>query len=266
MIFDIGIAFCLILIYNVTNVINRGANMQYIINGGIYGVDLFDGTECDIEGSDYVGAHLTLIIQTYKEKDIYIAIPLTTYTPERWEKCKEKGYGVGIKGTNSIARIDKFRIISKKIIGTRWKSKMPKKNLRVSPEELSAIIEKLHSYINISSLLTIDSYNKYTQQYENIRNECIELFGKYNILESNIQIKFFRDDLICIILYNSVDCLSKNDIIDILSDYFYFKNIDILHSSDKSKFIFSVKNNDKFLLTFKETYDKLMVQKGEPVG
>lgn len=90
--------------------------MQHIINGGIYRV-VFDGKH----DSEFTGEHPALILRTLKEDEIYIVVPLTSYTKQKMDKIKEKGYGYHIKSTNSIARIDKFQVLHNSSIKNRWK-------------------------------------------------------------------------------------------------------------------------------------------------
>lgn len=89
--------------------------MLDVINGGVYAVDL-GGTEA----YEFKGVHPALVIRTLREEQMYVVIPLTTYTAERWERCKRKGFGSRIHSTNSIARIDKMNIVTRKCIQGRY--------------------------------------------------------------------------------------------------------------------------------------------------
>ena len=89
--------------------------MKDIITGGVYAVDLH-GTEA----YEFKGVHPAMIVRLLKEEKMYYVVPLTTYTKERWERCKRKGFGTRIISTNSIARIDKLNIVSEKQVQSRY--------------------------------------------------------------------------------------------------------------------------------------------------
>ena len=115
--------------------------MIKITNAALYNVDL--------EGKDFGefdGEHPTLIFRTKMEKDMYIAIPFTSYTEARWEKVK-KYMCCRVKSTNSIARIDKIEIITKNKIKNRWREN--KKLLVPSKEDLDSVINKVNTYLSI---------------------------------------------------------------------------------------------------------------------
>ena len=113
--------------------------MKTIINGGVYRVDFIGSHPCE-----FTGPHPTLVIRTLRESDMYIAVPLTSYTPYRWERCRKKGFGTRILSSNSIARIDKFKIVHKNDINNRWKTKTPSKNIQLTSSELDKVIQKLN--------------------------------------------------------------------------------------------------------------------------
>ena len=74
--------------------------MKDIITGGVYAVDLH-GTE----SYEFKGVHPALIVRMLKEEEMYYVVPLTTYTKERWDKCKRKGFGTRIISTNSTITV-----------------------------------------------------------------------------------------------------------------------------------------------------------------
>ena len=65
--------------------------IQRYVNGGIYSIE-FRGS-----APEFNGIHPAIIIRTLKETDLYVVIPLTTYTSERWEKTKKHGLFYKIK-------------------------------------------------------------------------------------------------------------------------------------------------------------------------
>ena len=189
--------------------------MEHIINGGIYRV-VFNGKN----NSEFDGDHPTLIVRTLKEHDMYIVVPLTTYTEEKWDKCKSKGFGVKINSSKSIARIDKFKVIHKSDIKNRWK--INSQNFRITPDDLEKINSKLNNYILLSSDKAIRDYEKYYQQYNNIVNSLIELKSS----NSNSLFLDSSDDDFIILKTNksNVNKISKEDINDIITNTYGCKN------------------------------------------
>ena len=123
--------------------------MKDIITGGVYAVDLH-GTE----SYEFKGVHPALVVRMLKEEKMYYIVPLTTYTKERWEKCKRKGFGTRIISTNSIARVDKMNIVSEKQVQGRYYNA----GHLVIPteEEIKAVLKRVEEYI----LLTDDKSNR----------------------------------------------------------------------------------------------------------
>ena len=138
--------------------------MVDVINGGVYAVDL-EGMEC----YEFKGVHPALVVRTLKEEQMYVVIPLTTYTEERWEKCKRKGFGARILSTNSIARVDKMNIVSKKCIRGRYYNA----GNMVVPDvtEVAKVLKKVTEYIDLSNQKTLKEYNKYMIQRAEFEKE-----------------------------------------------------------------------------------------------
>lgn len=142
--------------------------MVDVINGGVYAVDL-GGTEA----YEFKGVHPALVIRTLKEEQMYVVVPLTTYTEERWEKCKRKGFGVRILSTNSIARVDKMNIVSKKYIQGRYYN--AGEVVVASVLEVEKLLRKVEKYIELSDEKTLKEYNKYMNQKEEFEKEIEKL-------------------------------------------------------------------------------------------
>ena len=189
--------------------------MENIINGGIYRV-VFYGEN----NSEFDGEHPTLIVRTLKEYDMYIVIPLTTYTKEKWDKCKSKGFGVKINSSKSIARIDKFKVIHKSDIKNRWK--INEQNFRITPDDLRKVNSKLNDYILLSSDKATRVYEKYYQQYDKIFNSLMELKSS----NSNSIFSISTDDKFTILKTNksNVNKLSKEDLKDIITNVYSCKS------------------------------------------
>lgn len=182
--------------------------MKDIITGGVYAVDLH-GTE----SYEFKGVHPALIIRMLKEENMYYVVPLTTYTKERWEKCKRKGFGIRINSTNSIARIDKLNIVSEKQVQGRYYNAG---HLVLPTEcEVTAVLKRVEEYISLSNSKSNKEYNKFVMQrskFENAMDIIIEKnYEKFPYpitLENDISIFYPSADL---------SFVSNTDIKDIIS-------------------------------------------------
>lgn len=198
--------------------------MKTIINGGLYNVN-FDGKE----SCEFKGEHPTLIVRTLKENDIYIAIPLTSYTKERWQKCKSKGFGIRILSSNSIARIDKFKVINKSSILNRWKSN--NKTLKITFEELKNINTKLDNYITLSSAKCQKEYNYYIAQYDLLYSELLKTFQ--NKISSIISKEVENNNITITITKSNTSWICMNDLKELIADIYNYNNPIITISNDK---------------------------------
>lgn len=136
--------------------------IQRYVNGGIYSIE-FRGS-----APEFNGIHPAIIIRTLKETDLYVVIPLTTYTSERWEKTKKHGFGMRILETNSIAKIDKYKVIHKKAIRNKWIDENTGKALLLKNETFSRLSIKFTEYNNLSCQVTQKEYSKYLTLLEKV--------------------------------------------------------------------------------------------------
>lgn len=111
--------------------------MKNIINGAIYDVNLKG-----VDASEFKGSHPAVIVELSKRKRFFV-VPLTTYTKDRWDKAKKVGFGKRILSTNSIARIDKMKIIHSRDIGGRWVDKQTNSFIHMTVDELLTLSKKL---------------------------------------------------------------------------------------------------------------------------
>ena len=188
--------------------------MEHIINGGLYRV-VFNGKT----NSEFDGEHPTLIVRTLKEYDMYIVVPLTSYTKEKWTKCKSKGFGVKINSSRSIARIDKLKIIYKSNIQNRWK--IDGQNFRVTPDDLKKVNSKLNEYILLSSDKTLRTYEKYYNQYDNIFHSLTEL--KSNNSNPLFSTSTNNEFIILKTDKSNVNQISKEDINEIIFNIYGYR-------------------------------------------
>ena len=116
--------------------------MKKVINGCIYAIDL-GGTE----EYEFKGVHPAMVVRMLKEEKMYYVVPLTTYTKERWEKCKRQGFGCRIVSTNSIARVDKINIVTEKQIHSRYYNS--EKLVCAEPAEIEKVILRVEEYFKL---------------------------------------------------------------------------------------------------------------------
>lgn len=195
--------------------------LQDIINGGIYKV-FFQGKH----KSEFIGDHPALLIRTLKEDEIYIVVPLTTYTKEKMEKARSKGYGLHIISTNSIARIDKLQIIHRTNIKERWIHN--NLHLRTTPDELQKVNDKATEYIRLSASKANKEYSKYYPQYQKALNDFNALMNNKKAADNIFEI----DKMIIKCKKTNIQHLSKTDISEIVAQYYKDSNISLTLEKD----------------------------------
>lgn len=222
------------------------------INGGVYAVDL-GGTEA----YEFKGVHPAMIVRTLKEPKMYVVVPLTTYTQERWEKCKRKGFGIRIKSTNSIARVDKLHIVSENQIRQRYYN--ADKILIPTEEEVVAVFKRVEEYILLSDKKALKEYKKYLSQksdFENAMDELLSLKQLANYpygvtVAESVEFKYPLEKM---------SCMNTKEIKEIICNR--VQNLEILITKQAPELKVEIKLNPSVLLTFKEEYDRFNVQKG----
>lgn len=197
--------------------------MEGIINGGIYRVDFSGDCSAVIDGT-----HPAIVIRTLKENEVYMVLPLTSYTKEKMDKVRRSGWGIHISSTNSIILIEKYQVIHRSTIKNRWK-KVNGDNLKVDPTELKRINTKFIEYVKLSADKGDKEYNQYYVQYEDLKSNLranVKKCAYYDI---------FEDDTTLIINFNksSINRLSKTDISELIEQNFGVKNAQINLSNGK---------------------------------
>ncbi len=145
--------------------------MKDIITGGVYAVDLH-GTE----SYEFKGVHPALIVRMLKEEEMYYVVPLTTYTKERWDKCKRKGFGTRIISTNSIARVDKMNIVSKKQVQGRYYN--AGHLVILTENEIESVLVRVEEYISLTNDKSNKEYRKFVTQRANFEKSMDILMEK----------------------------------------------------------------------------------------
>ena len=228
--------------------------MKKVINGCIYAIDL-GGTE----EYEFKGVHPAMVVRMLKEEKMYYVVPLTTYTKERWEKCKRQGFGCRIVSTNSIARVDKINIVTEKQIHSRYYNS--EKLVCAEPAEIEKVILRVEEYFKLSNQKGLNEYKKFYSEkkvFENkmyqfwIDNKFDDVYYNVKIEKVSIELELGKDE---------IRNLTFNDIVQVLSELLDASKLHFEKKGNQSIIIcFNV--DHKIALTFQEKYDKFKSQKG----
>ena len=228
--------------------------MKKVINGCIYAIDL-RGTE----EYEFKGVHPAMVVRMLKEEKMYYVVPLTTYTKERWEKCKRQGFGCRIVSTNSIARVDKINIVTEKQIHSRYYNS--EKLVCAEPAEIEKVILRVEEYFKLSNQKGLNEYKKFYSEkkvFENkmyqfwIDNKFDDVYYNVKIEKGSIELELGKDE---------IRNLTFNDIVQVLSELLDASKLHFEKKGNQSIIIcFNV--DHKIALTFQEKYDKFKSQKG----
>lgn len=228
--------------------------MKKVINGCIYAIDL-GGTE----EYEFKGVHPAMVVRMLKEEKMYYVVPLTTYTKERWEKCKRQGFGCRIVSINSIARVDKINIVTEKQIHSRYYNS--EKLVCAEPAEIEKVILRVEEYFKLSNQKGLNEYKKFYSEkkvFENkmyqfwIDNKFDDVYYNVKIEKGSIELELGKDE---------IRNLTFNDIVQVLSELLDASKLHFEKKGNQSIIIcFNV--DHKIALTFQEKYDKFKSQKG----
>ena len=228
--------------------------MKKVINGCIYAIDL-GGTE----EYEFKGVHPAMVVRMLKADNMYYVVPLTTYTKERWEKCKRQGFGCRIVSTNSIARVDKINIVTEKQIHSRYYNS--EKLVCAEPAEIEKVILRVEEYFKLSNQKGLNEYKKFYSEkkvFENkmyqfwIDNKFDDVYYNVKIEKGSIELELGKDE---------IRNLTFNDIVQVLSELLDASKLHFEKKGNQSIIIcFNV--DHKIALTFQEKYDKFKSQKG----
>ena len=200
-----------------------------------------------------------MVVRMLKEEKMYYVVPLTTYTKERWEKCKRQGFGCRIVSTNSIARVDKVNIVTEKQILSRYYNSG--KLVCAEPEEIEKVILRVEEYFRLSNLKGLKEYKKFYEERKIFKNKMQEFWvqNKFDDVFYNVNID--KNHMELELKKTEIQNLMFNDIIQVLSELLGASNINFRKREDKNIIIhFSV--DLKMTLTFQEKYDRFKEQKG----
>lgn len=220
------------------------------MNGNLYTVDLQGDKD-----EEFDGQHPTLVIQMKEEERIYMVIPFTSYTKERWSKLK-KHMCCRVKSTNSIARIDKIEFINVDDIGKPWKD--AGEWLEISKEDLEFVCNKALEYVKSSFNKGLNEHNKYVEELTALKTEFEDVIVNENIANSNlIRLNFENDDLIITISYSDINKLSINDIYYLFNKAFENRNYKATYDNKGKQLLIKVEKTYKKVLTIKDKYGKV---------
>lgn len=228
--------------------------MKNIINGGIYDLNLHGTKDAEFDGN-----HPTIILKSIKNSEMYYVIPLTTYSEERW-KILRRNYCCRITSTNSIARIDKVKVLHRLEIHNRWISNdvfiMP------TPEELNAVINRYLEYMNFTTSVAFEDYSKFYNNYNDLYKFLYDTFEEYKfsndvnfIFSESSTVFTFSISRCSKVMFDDVKhiiyaIIGKNDIINIRFD------------TENNIILTNIANSYKKMLTLKERYDTFNITKG----
>lgn len=224
--------------------------MKYTINSGIYAVDL-QGTN----NAEFIGIHPSLILKSIKNEEMYYVIPLTSYTKEKWNKYR-KLLCCRIVSINSIARIDKMQIIHKNKMPRRW---FEGETLLVpTPNEILTVYNRAMEYLELSVKKSLEEYNKFYKNYENVYNDYAELFIRPSkeILEK-FTIRVKENDLYVEYSLENVSHLSFEDVKRILWSILEKNNLEVTYDKTKNILITKINKTEKGILTLIDWYDSI---------
>lgn len=222
------------------------------INAALYNVDL-EGEDT----SEFDGEHPTLVIRTKMEKEMYLAIPFTTYTKERWQKLKQYMCCRSIS-TNSIARIDKMEIISSNKIKNRWRENG--KLLIPEPDDLQNVINNAMAYFKSSFSLGENEYKKVQKNTEELTKEFEKIFNLHSNESSFILVSFEKNECTFSFDKKYANNISIQELYDIVNTYFNRQKYKVSIGNKNISII--VSNTEKTLLTLKPKYVKVNVTEG----
>lgn len=228
--------------------------MKNIINGGIYDLDL-EGTN----DAEFIGTHPTIILKSIKNREMFYVIPLTTYTKERWDMYR-KNYCCRIITTNSIARIDKVKIMHRLEISHRWiKDDMV---LIPTPEEMQVVINKYVEYIEFSTSTVMSDYRKYYKNYNDLYDLLYKHFEFYEFSDL-INMSIYENICECSFSFDLCSKLTFDDIKHIIFSLIGKNSVTVRYDKVNKIILFSINENYKKLLQLTEEYDKIISTKGD---
>lgn len=136
---------------------------------GIYTID-FQRTL-----TEFAGEHPALIIRTLYEPSLYVVVPLTSYTRERWDKLRKYGCE-RLESTNSIARLDKLQVLHEREIRGRWIDPATGAVLLPTKAELKAIHDAVIRNFTLMFDKSLRKYETMLRAHERFENDCRMLY------------------------------------------------------------------------------------------
>ena len=224
---------------------------------GLYDIDLHGETYAEFDGE-----HPTMIVQTKKEPKMYIVIPFTSYEPNRWKKLKKK-MCCRVESTNSIARIDRIKIINDSDITKRWIDIEKKSLLVPSKEDVEKVLRKALAYIEASFNQSYSFYLNYLKEREVLEDNIKKTFIDFDFNNSIFTFDFTEDNVTKISFpMDYVKSMAMIDIQDFFNKIFNRRKFTVKIIDSKKLIVVSVKNSDEKILTIKEKYDSIISTEG----
>ena len=224
---------------------------------GLYDIDLHGETYAEFDGE-----HPTMIIQTKKEPKMYIVIPFTSYNPDRWMKLKRK-MCCRVESTNSIARIDKIKIINEADISKRWIDTKKKCLLIPTKEDVDKVLKKALIYIESSFNQSYNSYLKYLEEREVFDKNITNTFIKFDFENSIFQFDFSNENITKISFpMKYVKTMAMIDIQDFFNKIFNRRSFTVKIMDATKTIVVTVKNSDEKMLTIIKKNDIIKETEG----
>lgn len=193
---------------------------------------------------------------------MYIVIPFTSYEPNRWKKLKKK-MCCRVESTNSIARIDRIKIINDSDITKRWIDIEKKSLLVPSKEDVEKVLRKALAYIEASFNQSYSFYLNYLKEREVLEDNIKKTFIDFDFNNSIFTFDFTEDNVTKISFpMDYVKSMAMIDIQDFFNKIFNRRKFTVKIIDSKKLIVVSVKNSDEKMLTIKEKYDSIISTEG----
>ena len=228
--------------------------MVKYVNCGLYNVDL-KGTKDE----EFEGQHPTLVIRTKEETRVYIAIPFTTFTNEKWQKLKTH-MCCRVKSTNSIARIDKVEIINEEAIKNRWMDSG--EILAPMAEDLTTVLNKTVEYFRACFWNGEKEINKNYLQINMLKQALDKIFIENNFENSYMNVNVHKEKMILCIGMDKITKVSIKEMSVLLERYVDKNSYQISIINDNRMVFITVMSIGIKMLTLKEKNDKLKLTEG----
>lgn len=168
-----------------------------------------------------------------------------------------------VESTNSIARIDRIKIINDSDITKRWIDIEKKSLLVPSKEDVEKVLRKALAYIEASFNQSYSFYLNYLKEREVLEDNIKKTFIDFDFNNSIFTFDFTEDNVTKISFpMDYVKSMAMIDIQDFFNKIFNRRKFTVKIIDSKKLIVVSVKNSDEKMLTIKEKYDSIISTEG----